>query len=148
MRHIHDESPTVDLGLPSGTLWLIDNEPGYHTWAEALNAFGRSLPTKEQVAELIKHCRFHYDCTCCRVVATGPNGNRLPLPLMGAQRPGTHIDHGGRRGFIWAVSGHDEPRPYCFQFWSHGDTLMPGLLCTRSEDAEDTRYCVRCVVQP
>jgi len=45
----------VDLGLPSGTLWLKEPDNVYYNWDEAVEKFGRNLPTNEQFIELIKN---------------------------------------------------------------------------------------------
>ena len=49
----------VDLGLPSGTLWLKEPDNAYYNWDEAVEKFGRNLPTNEQFKELMKECQWH-----------------------------------------------------------------------------------------
>ena len=46
----------VDMGLPSGTLWASEPEDGYFTYTEAVEQFGRNLPTKWQWEELLHSC--------------------------------------------------------------------------------------------
>ena len=72
----------VDLGLPSGTLWKKDNEPGIYTYREAVNKYGHRLPTKEQFEELINMC--NWSCVVNKGFnVTGPNGNSIFIPAAG-----------------------------------------------------------------
>ena len=71
----------VDLGLPSGTLWRATNESGYYKYEDAVEAFGKNLPSKEQFMELKKECRWQWTGNGYKV--TGPNGKSIELPLTG-----------------------------------------------------------------
>lgn len=51
----------ADLGLPSGTLWAESNEEGYYTFDEAVEKYGNSLPTREQLEELKSHCQWEWN---------------------------------------------------------------------------------------
>lgn len=51
----------VDLGLPSGTIWKSDNEQGYYDFNSAVETFGESLPTYEQLEELIDNCTWTWN---------------------------------------------------------------------------------------
>ena len=79
----------VDLGLPSGTLWKITNETGgigwgcFYYYKEAIEKFGKKLPSKEQIEELIKCCSWEYQYSSKRYVVTGPNGKSMELPALG-----------------------------------------------------------------
>ena len=50
------EGKVIDLGLPSGTLWVVQNESRIFGDAEKL---GLQYPTQEQIDELMK-CKWHY----------------------------------------------------------------------------------------
>lgn len=71
----------IDLGLSSGTLWKISNEPDRYTFDRALDLFGDRLPTKEQCEELIAQCSWEWLGKGYR--ATGPNGRTIDFPLTG-----------------------------------------------------------------
>lgn len=78
----------VDLGLSSGTLWKSQNEMnpqdpenGFYTYDEAVEAFGRNLPTIKQWIELINECTWTWTGMGYQVV--GPNGNSIVLPAAG-----------------------------------------------------------------
>ncbi len=51
----------IDLGLPSGNLWAVENEEDYYTFDEAVAKFGDNLPTKEDFEELVAHCWARFD---------------------------------------------------------------------------------------
>lgn len=48
----------IDLGLPSGTCWCLGVMPGKYTFMEAMDTFGKYLPTEKDFAELCEHCKF------------------------------------------------------------------------------------------
>ena len=74
------EAEWVDLGLPSGTQWKSVNEEGYYTYDEAMEKFGRSLPSDTLWYEL-ECCDWSWTGDGYTVV--GPNGNSLFLPAAG-----------------------------------------------------------------
>lgn len=71
----------VDLGLPSGTLWRNNNEPGYSTYESAVSQYGNKLPTSKQFRELIDECQWVLTEKGYRI--TGPNGNNIILHASG-----------------------------------------------------------------
>ena len=78
----------VDLGLPSGTLWKASNETGHYDYDGAIEAFGKSVPTREQWEELKEHCWWVWneeDETTAAVV--GENGNFILPPAEGFFQP-------------------------------------------------------------
>lgn len=75
------EGEYVDLGLPSGTEWKTENENGFYTYNEAVDAFGDKLPTKEQMSELVGSCKWTWEGDGYKAV--GPNGNSIFLPAAG-----------------------------------------------------------------
>lgn len=74
------EAEWVDLGLPSGTQWKSVNEEGYYTYDEAVEKFGRSLPSDTLWYEL-ECCDWSWTGDGYTVV--GPNGNSIFLPAAG-----------------------------------------------------------------
>jgi len=78
----------VDLGLPSGTLWKSSNETDpndgdydLYTYDDAMQKFGKQLPTKEHWEELKNTCKWTWADNGYNV--TGPNGNSIFLPASG-----------------------------------------------------------------
>jgi len=65
----------VDLGLPSGTLWKANNEPGLYMYLTAKNRFDGHLPSDKQFYELFANCSCKWLENGCRV--TGPNDNSI-----------------------------------------------------------------------
>lgn len=76
----------IDLGLPSGTLWKDANEEGYYTYINAVETFGKQLPTKEQWVELKDKCKWEWLNNGYKV--TGPNGKSIFLPADGIYNGG------------------------------------------------------------
>ena len=69
----------IDLGLSSGTLWAKLNN-----WLNLAEAVRYNLPSKEEIEELFKECRFVQlptesiqGKTLWEVQIVGPNGNRI-----------------------------------------------------------------------
>lgn len=48
----------IDLGLPSGACWCLGVMPGTYTFKEAIDIFGKYLPTEKDFEELCKYCKF------------------------------------------------------------------------------------------
>lgn len=102
----HPEGSFVDLGLPSGTKWKKVNEynsqdsNGFYTYEEAVNAFGESLPTKEQFEELIDKCTWTW--TDGGIKVEGGNGNFIILPAAGSRSYSGDVCEVGEGGFYWS----------------------------------------------
>lgn len=78
-----DDFTYVDLGLPSRRLWATENAPGYYTYDEAKEVFGRSLPKAAALVELWEECSWTWDDKKKGMTVTGPNGNSIFLPASG-----------------------------------------------------------------
>lgn len=84
INQYESKSGYVDLGLPSGTLWRNSNEGGaYATYSymQALERFGKNLPTNHQWGELRYTCSWTWIGNGYKI--TGPNGNFIMLPAEG-----------------------------------------------------------------
>lgn len=105
----------VDLGLPSGTLWAKDYVVNENDEYEMLNyndAIKYSLPTLEQLEELVANCSFDYirlhdvdlDKGYLKIKITGPNKNFIELLAQGIWGEKEH------KVFFWikskSVKGH------------------------------------------
>lgn len=77
------ERTFIDLGLPSGTLWATENEPGHHQFNEAVKTFDDMLPSAKAWKELFDHCSHKWDNDRKGYVLTAPNGNSIFLPVNG-----------------------------------------------------------------
>lgn len=95
----------VDLALPSGTLWG-DNNAGYneldiyYSYDSAIEKFGNKLPTKEQLNELRRLCKWEWMGDGYKI--TGPNGNSIYLPASGiADNEGRSYDYDDHFGYYW-----------------------------------------------
>ncbi len=92
----------VDLGLPSGTMWKAKNEKGYFTYTEAVEKFSGSLPSEEQIKELLDNCK--KDWTKNGLKLTGPNGKSIVLPASGyryCSSTSEALDKVGSIGYYW-----------------------------------------------
>lgn len=86
---------TVDLGLPSGTLWTscnvgaksVEDYGKYFTFEEASKLSNKEygVPTIEQIKELVKCCTYEYTNIngIYGILVTGPNSNNIFLPSSG-----------------------------------------------------------------
>lgn len=98
----------VDLGLPSKTLWKIQNEEGYYSYDDALSQFGFELPTSEQLNELRQKCSWTWTGNGYKV--TGPNGNSINMPAMGFRNNKKIVIDMGAVGWYWT-----------FNYWNSED---------------------------
>ena len=100
----------IDLGLPSGTLWATENEPGYHQFNKAVKTFGEMLPTIEAWRELFRQCHRKWNANRKGYLLTGPNGNTLFLPAEGWNECNTITKRLNRKN-VYGVG-------YNGQYWS------------------------------
>lgn len=74
----------IDLGLPSGTLWAIENEPWYYDYNTAVEQFGNSLPSINQYKELYNYATARYlNLDNNSLVLTFINGKQLTFQAHG-----------------------------------------------------------------
>lgn len=106
------QSPYVDLGLPSGTLWKRTNEKGILVYREAIDMYGSKLPTVEQFEELRNECEWEWTGNGMKFI--GPNGNVIVLPACGVESWSTAGKYYeiGERGLYWSSSKGDEDGYY------------------------------------
>ena len=59
-----DESTTpdgyLDLGLPSKTVWKIENETDFLNYNDAMATYGDKMPTAKQWNELMECCKWEW----------------------------------------------------------------------------------------
>jgi len=107
----------VDLGLPSGNLWAVENEPGYYTWDEAVEKFRDQLPTREDWKELLNHCEHEWDDERKGLRVYNNNGE-IFLPAAG-YRYGTTANNVGSYGIYWSSTAYSETNAYYLYFYSN-----------------------------
>ena len=92
----------VDLGLPSGTLWMSKNEDRLYNYDEAVEFFGYNIPTRKQKDELFEKCKWTW--TGSGFVVVGPNGNQIYLPAdQGMKLCDGRMYKVGHRGRYWVL---------------------------------------------
>ena len=98
----------VDLGLPSGKLWATENDKdengdeGHFSFNEAVETFGKNLPTREDWKELFDNSTYKWNGKRKGYDVTGPNGNTIFLPAAGNRYDGVH--NVGSDGYYWSSS--------------------------------------------
>ena len=116
------EAEWVDLGLPSGTKWKSVNEEGFYTFDEAMEKFGRNLPSDTLWYEL-ECCR--WDWTGDDYTVVGPNGNSISLSADGIRScEGSVImkADNGPMGSYWS-SALSEQNPESAKIWIIDSTI-------------------------
>ena len=109
------EDVSVDLGLPSGTKWKVNNEDGYYTYESAVFNFGDRLPSKADWEELKSSCKWEWTVGGYRVV--GPNGKSITLPAQGWSEGGNVKDN-GTYGHYWSSTPYDFENTWSLYFGS------------------------------
>lgn len=131
-----EDGKYVDLGLYSGTMWKIENEPGLYTYMETIGKYGDQVPTKEQLQELIDKCSWQWYDGNYKVI--GPNGNYIILPAEGRKNCSGILDYVGAYGLYWSSTPLD-----LIEFedaW--------GMYCGASEKGmDDYTMCYSCSVR-
>lgn len=110
----------VDLGLPSGTKWKVDNETNpndeynFYTYDEALESFVDKLPTKEQFEELKDCCQWSWNGGGYRV--KGRNGNSITLPAAGRRKCDWEVSNVGSLGGYWSSTSNGSDNAWALGF--------------------------------
>lgn len=111
-------SEWVDLGLPSGTLWKSNNESGFFSFDEAVNRFGKQLPTKENWEELVRSCKWTWAGN--RYQVTGPNGKTIIIPASGRVEDNGTVENVGGIGYCWSSTVDKPGAVWYLTINSHG----------------------------
>lgn len=104
----------VDLGLPSGKLWATENvknengDEGHFTFDEAVETFGKNLPSMDDWEELIDNCSYKWNKKKKGFDITGANGNFIFLPAAD-YRSGDSV-------YYWSSSVYTEYLAYYVLF--------------------------------
>jgi len=111
----------VDLGLPSGTKWKMQNEEGFHAYRDAkygFGGFGRKVPDRDQWVELMSECSWEWAGTGYTI--TGPNGNSIFLPAAGEKDLNDSISEIGTYGNYWSSTDEGIENSYYIFFYPDG----------------------------
>ena len=139
------EQGYVDLGLPSGTLWKPHHEDGFYTYQEAVNRFGKSLPTISQLWELSEKCKWTLDTKSSqyRYLVKGPNGNTIWIPLMGYKEISTgKVCMYNDAGHLWSSTSKDSEQAYYLKIFNDD------YRCRNLGQKLESGFYVRLAVQP
>lgn len=115
----------VDLGLPSGTCWRNSNEGdnALYNYDEAVSRFGNKLPSKKQFEELKNNCTWTWTGNGYRI--TGPNGNSINLPALGA-RLASKMFYVQESGYYWSATRLNRDHSYYLRFFWGGVSIDSG----------------------
>ena len=108
----------VDLGLPSGTRWRTYNAAGLYTCDEAVNQFGKRLPSKVQWEELKAECQWSWTGSGYKV--TGPNGHSITLSAEVSRRCDGTEDMKFPHGNYWSSTPSNSDGAWFLFFMSDG----------------------------
>ena len=123
------EESYVDLGLPSGTLWSEENEDcGLISYEEAMSLYGNNLPTKKQWDELTEKCTLSWEE--CGMLAIGPNGNSIILPVTGFCTCDGYIDMNTYSyGYYWSSTPNGAGYAWGLAFGANGGDMYGNPIC-------------------
>ena len=119
----------VDLGLPSGTKWKNNNESGFYTYDQAVNAFGNKLPTKAQLEELKTKCQWTWDRNKKGYTVTGPNGNSIDLPAAGDRFCDGSTRNVGSGGYYCSSTSDGSDKAWSLDFGWSSVNMYSGYRC-------------------
>ncbi len=131
-----DSLTFIDLGLPSEKLWATENmkdengDEGHFTFDEAVEAFGKNLPSKEDWKELFDNSSYSWNEERKGYDVIGPNGNAIFLPAAG-WRVGASVINVGSNGNYWSSTP------------SSGDDSLAYFVCFYSGSMEPQNYYYR-----
>jgi len=121
-------APFIDLGLPSGTKWRTINEEGLLTYAEAVDKFGKQLPTLKQYTELQEKCQWK-EIKEGGYKVIGPNGNYVIFPLTGFINCTGEFRGENEWGDYWTATAKGSGEAYRVVFNAKSVKIVPHTDC-------------------
>lgn len=106
----------VDMGLPSGTLWKIENEEGLMDFNTAKKKFKKRMPSISQWEELRQYCAWSWTGNGYEVI--GPNGAMIFIPAAGYRNVSGQIGKVGVFGNYWSSTIKNKEEAWRFGFES------------------------------
>lgn len=128
----------IDLGLPSGRLWATENAPGYYTFDEAVNTFGKQLPKGSAMVELIEECKCYWNDKKMGLDITGPNGNSIFLHAAGYTWHSSDVQAKDKDGNYWTQMPFSQTLAHYLLFYSGG---VHPLNCNGRSYGYSVRLC-------
>lgn len=113
----------IDLGLSSGTKWKKSQEPTYYTYDEAMQKYGKKMPTFQQITELREQCSWTWLTNSWGYEVKGPNGNSIFIYAAGLLDENGWIKDSREIGYYWSQDKYDNQNSWILQFTSN-DTFM------------------------
>lgn len=117
----------VDLGLPSGTKWMSENEEGFYNFDDAVKKFGDKLPSNEQLIELKDNCSWTWSGKGYEVI--GPNGKSIFLPASGYRYCNGNVNYVGSDGRYWSSTPYGSDDAWFLSFNADGVRMHYGNRC-------------------
>lgn len=102
----------IDLGLPSGTYWKAENEPGHYTYLSARYYYGEALPNRAQVKELLYNCTWKWTGKGYKV--TGPNQNSIYFRFEGYKDCDEDLHKEGSAAVLWTLDNAGSNYAYVY----------------------------------
>lgn len=117
----------VDLALPSGTMWKTENESGYYDYVTAVKSFGNHLPSKAQLKELRKYCKWTWTGQGYKVIAA--NGNSIDLPAEGYRNCEGNICYVDTSCYYWSYTSDVSSNAWSLAFDSTQVYIYSAFRC-------------------
>ena len=111
----------VDLGLSvywkEKNEWNPSDDHGFYTYDDAKKKFGKSLPTKAQLEELVDKCTWTWSDSKKGYDVKGPNGNSIFLPAAGERACiDDRVYNVGNGGNYWSSTPSDSEHVWYLYF--------------------------------
>ena len=125
-----DKLHFIDLGLPSGKLWATANvkdengNEAYYSFDDAVNAFGKNLPSKDDWKELFDNSTYKWNKKRKGYDVTGPNGNSIFLPAAGHPYD-VRVLFVGSEGNYWSSSVYVNNKDLAYHVYFYSRYLYP-----------------------
>ena len=122
-------APFIDLGLPSGTRWRVVNEEcGLIPYDEAVEKFGKQLPSYKQYTELYEKCKWQ-ELKNGGYKVTGPNGQSITFPMTGFINCTGEFRGANEFGDYWTSTTNGTDEAYRMVFNSKGVKIVLHTRC-------------------
>ncbi len=142
----------VDLGLPSGTLWMEESEHDNYFYSEAMTQFGSNIPSNKQWAELMEECTWEWNESVpgeCFYKVIGKNGKYIRIKANGYVDVVENLcvgcgGDGGVHGYYFSSKPINNENLEVFSFVKVGK----GLLLWKLENLSNCKLGVIQAVMP
>ena len=101
----------------------LSHHNALYNYDEAVSRFGNKLPSKKQFEELKNNCTWTWTGNGYRI--TGPNGNSINLPALGA-RLASKMFYVQEFGYYWSATRLNRDHSYHLRFFWGGVSIDSG----------------------